>query len=108
MIGETRQQLIARLIDERKKRIAAEAERYEDKRMDGPPPGCVAIKHMIGSTVVLKIGVDGVRGMVTDIDIHPYGVVYHVCWGDTRCTTAHYEFELEEADDDGLYGHAAR
>lgn len=94
MSNETRQQLINRLITDREKRIADEAERYKDKRMDDTPPGAVRFNFLMQEVVYLKVGVDPVRGMVTDIDVHPYGVLYYVCWGDTRHTTPHYDFEL--------------
>lgn len=95
MTNETRQQLIDRLICERTKRIADEAERYKDKQMDEPTPhGCVRFNFLMQEVVYLKVGVNPVKGMITDIDVHPYGVLYYVCWGDTRATTPHYDFEL--------------
>jgi hypothetical protein len=71
-----------------------EAERYRDKQMDPTRPGMIAAAFLIGQVVYLKVGDAPTRGMVTDFDVHPYGIVYHVCWGDTRQTTPHYDFEL--------------
>lgn len=78
--------------------VDAESERYKDKQLDEPkpqpPPGAVGFAYLIGDIVYLKVHDEPTRGMVTDIDVHPCGVVYHVCWGDTRATTLHYDFEL--------------
>lgn len=114
MNGETRQQMIDRLIGDREKRIAAEAERYKDKRMDEPntpigpsTPGVVAIKFLIGSRVVLNLDLERQVGFVTGVTMRQCGLLYLVTWGDTRGETGHSDFELDAAGDDGPYGHAA-
>lgn len=97
---ETRPEMIRRLLDALNRQeveIAAEAERYKDKRMDEPtdePETIMRFKYMIEDVVYLKVGVEPVKGMVVGVDIRPTGVVYHVCWGDTRDTKMYFDCEL--------------
>lgn len=95
---ETRQQMIDRLIGER---AAREAGRGVDGQVDGaPPPGTIVIKHLIGHLVRFKLGDSMDKGMVVGFDVRPTGTLYQVCWGGTRETTPHYDFELEAVEAD--------
>jgi hypothetical protein len=102
MISETRRQMIKRLIDDHEKRVAAEAERYKDKQMDGMPPGVVMLKYPIKTRVRHRADLERQVGFVTGVTMRQYDILYLVTWGDTRGETGHSDFELEEAgDDDG-------
>jgi hypothetical protein len=90
--------LIDRLISER---AAREAERGMDKQIEGaPPPGAITIKHLIGHLVRLKIGDPLIKGLVFGFDVRQTGTTYHVCWGDNRQSSEHYDFELEAVEAD--------
>jgi hypothetical protein len=105
MNNETRQQLIQRLIDANDARdaeVAAEAQRYEDKQMDEPAPRCIRFKYMIEDLVYFKIGDPLIFGIITDVYLHPLGVVYQVAWADTRTASSHYEFELMPVPNDDV------
>lgn len=97
-MSETRQQMIDRLIGERERRIADEAERYKDKQLDEPAP-VVGFKYMIKDLVRLRFG-GSAYGVVTNIHLNPHNVTYDVRWSDTRSSAEHYEFELEGVEDD--------
>lgn len=95
----TRQEMIAKLIDDRTK---AEAERYKDKQMDGEPmtpANVVMLKFPVGSPVRLRLDAVATRGFVTGVTLRQAGIFYLVTWSDTRGETGHSDFEIEAVPD---------